>query len=36
VREELLKRLQTAINNHDRDSQKTLAKAKEIYASAAA
>jgi hypothetical protein len=25
--------LQTAINNHDRDSQKVLAKAKELYAS---
>jgi hypothetical protein len=33
VREELLNRPQTAINNHDRDSQKTLAEAKELYAS---
>jgi hypothetical protein len=28
--------LQTAINNRDRDSQKTLAEAKELYASAEA
>jgi Skp family chaperone for outer membrane proteins len=36
VREELLNRLQTAINSHDRDSQKMLADAKELYASAEA
>jgi hypothetical protein len=36
VREELLDRLQTAISNYDRDSQKTLAEAKELYASAEA
>jgi hypothetical protein len=36
VREELLNRLQTAINNHDRDFQKTLAEARELYASAEA
>jgi hypothetical protein len=36
VREELLNRLQTAINNHDHDSQKMLAKAKELYTSAEA
>jgi hypothetical protein len=35
-REELLNRLQIAINNHDRDSQKMLADAKELYASAEA
>jgi hypothetical protein len=33
VREELLNRLPTAINNRDCDSQKTLAEAKELYAS---
>jgi hypothetical protein len=32
VREELLNRLQTAINNRDHDNQKTLAKVKELYA----
>jgi hypothetical protein len=36
VREELLNRLPTAINNRDRDSQKTLAEAKELCASAEA
>jgi hypothetical protein len=36
VREELLNRLQTAINSHDHDSQKMLADAKELYASAEA
>jgi hypothetical protein len=36
VREELLNRLQTAINSHDRDSQKMLADDKELYASAEA
>jgi hypothetical protein len=36
VREELLNRLQTTISNHDRDSQKMLADAKELYASAEA
>jgi hypothetical protein len=34
VKEELLSRLQTAINNRDHDSQKTLAEVKELYASA--
>jgi hypothetical protein len=33
VREELLNRLQTAINNHDRDSQQMLVEAKELYTS---
>jgi hypothetical protein len=33
LREELLNRLQTAINNRDRDSQWMLAEAKELYAS---
>jgi hypothetical protein len=33
MREELLNRLQTAINNRDHDSQKMLAEAKELYAS---
>jgi hypothetical protein len=33
VREELLNRLQTAINSHDCDSEKMLADAKELYAS---
>jgi hypothetical protein len=33
VREELLNRLQTAINSHDSDSQRMLAEAKELYAS---
>jgi uncharacterized protein Smg (DUF494 family) len=32
VREELLNKLQTAINNCNHDSQKTLAKVKELYA----
>jgi hypothetical protein len=36
VREESLNRLQTAINNHDRDSQKMLAEAKEMYFSVGA
>jgi hypothetical protein len=36
VREELLNRLQAAINSHDLDSQKMLANAKELYASAEA
>jgi hypothetical protein len=36
VREELLNRLQAAINSHDLDSQKMLADAKELYASAEA
>jgi hypothetical protein len=36
VREELLNRLQTAINNRDCHSQKMLAEAKELYASAEA
>jgi hypothetical protein len=36
MREEMLNRLETTINNRDRDSQKTLAKAKELYASAEA
>jgi hypothetical protein len=36
MREELLIRLQTAINNLDRESQKTPAEAKELYASAEA
>jgi hypothetical protein len=36
VWDELLNRLQTAINNCDHDSQKTLAEAKELYASAEA
>jgi hypothetical protein len=36
VREELLNRLQIAISNCDRDSQKTLAEARELYASAEA
>jgi hypothetical protein len=34
--EELLNRLQTTINNRDRDSQPTLAEAKELYTSAEA
>jgi hypothetical protein len=34
VREELLNRLQTAINSRDCNSQQTLAEAKELYASA--
>jgi hypothetical protein len=33
VREELLNRMQTAINSRDRDSQKMLANTKELYAS---
>jgi hypothetical protein len=33
MREELLNRLHTTINNHDQDSQKTMAEAKELYAS---
>jgi uncharacterized protein (DUF2225 family) len=33
VREELLNRLQTAINNRDRDSQQMLVEAKELYTS---
>jgi hypothetical protein len=33
VREELLNRLQTIINNRVRNSQKTLAEAKELYTS---
>jgi tryptophanyl-tRNA synthetase len=33
VREELLNRLQTVINSHDRDSQRMLAEAKELHAS---
>jgi hypothetical protein len=33
---ELLNRLQTAINNRDRSSHKTLVEAKELYASAEA
>jgi hypothetical protein len=33
IREELLNRLQTAINSCDRDSQRMLAEAKELYAS---
>jgi ATP phosphoribosyltransferase len=33
VREELLNRMQTAINSRDRDSQKMLADTKELYAS---
>jgi Skp family chaperone for outer membrane proteins len=36
VREELLNRLQTAINSRDRDSQQMLAEAKELYVSAKA
>jgi hypothetical protein len=36
VREELLNKLQVAINSHDRDSQKMLVDAKELYASAEA
>jgi hypothetical protein len=36
VREELLNRLQTIINNRVRNSQKTLAEAKELYTSAEA
>jgi cell division septum initiation protein DivIVA len=36
VMEELLNRLQTINNSCDRDSQKMLAKAKELYASAEA
>jgi hypothetical protein len=32
VREEMLNGLETATNNRDRDSQKTLAEAKELYA----
>jgi hypothetical protein len=34
VREELLNKLQTAINSHDCDSQWMLVEAKELYASA--
>ncbi len=33
MREELLNRMQTAINSRDRDSQKMLANTKELYAS---
>jgi hypothetical protein len=33
IREELLNRLQAAINSCDRDSQRMLAEAKELYAS---
>jgi hypothetical protein len=33
VREELLNRMQTAINSRDCNSQQTLAEAKELYAS---
>jgi uncharacterized membrane-anchored protein len=33
VREDLLNRLQTAINCRNRDSQRMLAEAKELYAS---
>jgi hypothetical protein len=33
VREEVLNRLQTTINNRDRDSQQMLAEAKELYTS---
>jgi uncharacterized protein Smg (DUF494 family) len=33
MREELLNRLQTTINSHDRDSQQTLAETNELYAS---
>jgi hypothetical protein len=36
VREELLNRLQTAIHTCNRDSQRMLAEAKELYASAEA
>jgi hypothetical protein len=36
MREELLNRLQTAINRHDRNTQKMLADAKVLYASAEA
>jgi hypothetical protein len=36
VREELLNRLQTTINSRDRDSQRMLVEAKELYASAEA
>jgi Golgi nucleoside diphosphatase len=36
VREELLNRLQAAINSRDHDSQQMLAEAKELYASAEA
>jgi hypothetical protein len=36
VREELLNRLQAAINSHDLNSQKMLTDAKELYASAEA
>jgi hypothetical protein len=33
MREELLNRLQTAINSRDRNSQRMLAEAKELYTS---
>jgi hypothetical protein len=36
VREELLNRLQAAINSHDCDSQQMLVEVKELYASAEA
>jgi hypothetical protein len=36
VREKLLNKLQNVINNRDRNSQKTLAEAKELYTSAEA
>jgi hypothetical protein len=36
MREELLNKLQTAINSSDRDSQQMLVEAKELYASAEA